>query len=154
MALSYAKLLGETMVSCKMGTLHLQIPVLRNIARVRTHAKRPVIPCKQPFHASDCDGALARDLYVCVAANITWWWPWRKAVALVRELVLRGCSANTADGNGMTALQHAAAAGTLEVAKLLQQLCEGKLCIDTADNSGWTPLMTGTVHSAAWTPRL
>jgi ankyrin repeat protein len=75
--------------------------------------------------------------------------------------VLRGCSANTADANGMTALHHAAQHGLVEVAKLLKQLCDGTtgsssssssstaagaLLLNTADNSGWTPLMTAAAH--------
>jgi ankyrin repeat protein len=72
--------------------------------------------------------------------------------------VLRGCSANTADANGMTALHHAAQHGLVEVAKLLKQLCDSRtssssgtaaaeaLLLNTADNSGWTPLMTAAAH--------
>jgi ankyrin repeat protein len=76
--------------------------------------------------------------------------------------VLRGCSANTADANGMTALHHAAQHGLVEVAKLLKQLCDGStssstssssgtaaaeaLLLNTTDNSGWTPLMTAAAH--------
>jgi uncharacterized protein len=73
--------------------------------------------------------------------------------------VLRGCSANTADANGMTALHHAAQHGLVEVAKLLKQLCDSSsssssgsgaaaeaLLLNTADNSGWTPLMTAAAH--------
>ncbi|KAG5188915.1 ankyrin [Tribonema minus] len=82
----------------------------------------------------------------------------RGDVAVVRELLMRGCGVNTADGNGMPALQHAAAAGLVDVAKLLKQCAGAELEVNTADNTGWTPLMTGaqleddTADNTGWTP--
>lgn len=65
----------------------------------------------------------------------------RGDLAIVKELLQRGCPPNTADGNGMTSLHHACAFGMLEVAKLLRQMAGASLLINTADNSGWSPLM-------------
>ena len=56
-------------------------------------------------------------------------------VALVRELVLRGCSVHTADANGMTALHHAAQHGLVEVAKLLKQLCDSSTSSSSSSSS-------------------
>jgi hypothetical protein len=69
----------------------------------------------------------------------------RADLAVVRELVERGCDLNTADGSGHTPLHHACFYGQKDAIKELAALSgknhAAKLVVDAKDNSGWTPLM-------------
>ncbi|GMI37779.1 hypothetical protein TeGR_g6225, partial [Tetraparma gracilis] len=64
---------------------------------------------------------------------------------IVRDLVMRGCDINTADGNGHTPLHTAAFLGMKDTVKELAAISgkngAAKLVVDAKDNSGWTPLM-------------
>ena len=64
----------------------------------------------------------------------------RGDIKLVAEFVIRGCDANTADGELQTSIHRACCQGRAEVIDALHSLCGGRLLVDPKDRYGCTPL--------------
>lgn len=63
----------------------------------------------------------------------------------VLEVLARGCSVNTADGEGTTALHYAAEFSRVDIVQALAEAFPGTLLIDARDKAGFSPLYSA-VH--------
>lgn len=75
----------------------------------------------------------------------------RGEVQEMLELIVRGCSINTADGEGLTSLHYASEFNRLDVIKALVGIggsADGgrKILLDARDKYGWTPLYCAVHH--------
>lgn len=73
----------------------------------------------------------------------------RGLVEDVTTLLLRGCSPNCADGEGLTALHYACEFNKPEVIKALRDKPLEAVSVNVRDKYGWTPLMTAAHHNTA-----
>ena len=64
----------------------------------------------------------------------------RGDIKLVTEFVIRGCDANTADGELQTSLHRACSQGRVEVIETLHLLSGSRLLLDPKDRYGCSPL--------------
>ena len=63
----------------------------------------------------------------------------------VLEVLARGCSVNTADGEGTSVLHYAAEFSRVDIVQALAEAFPGVLLLDAKDKAGWTPLYSA-VH--------
>jgi ankyrin repeat protein len=64
------------------------------------------------------------------------------------ELVIRGCSVNARDGDGLSALHYACEMNRPEIIQLLYELGQGQLQINSQDRYGWTPAHSACHHGS------
>jgi hypothetical protein len=64
----------------------------------------------------------------------------------VKELIIRQCNINSANGEGLTALHYACESNNLAVIDLLVELGGEKLLVNPQDKHGWTPLHCAAHH--------
>ena len=70
----------------------------------------------------------------------------RGCAADVSRILARGCNANTADGEGLTALHYASEFNTVEVIAAIREVAGEVLIVDARCKYGWTPLHCACHH--------
>lgn len=64
----------------------------------------------------------------------------------VQRILVRGCNANTADGEGLTALHYACEFNKLDVIRVIREVAGESLVINAQCKYGWTPLHCAAHH--------
>eukprot|EP01031_Cornospumella_fuschlensis_P033400 gene33400-40407_t len=72
----------------------------------------------------------------------------RGSISEMLQLIMRGCSINSGDGEGLTCLHHACEYNRLDVVEALLDIGKSSLVLNAQDKYGWTPLHCAVHHGS------